>query len=46
MIGDVSDRKVRWCPNYNTILSASGTEFDPYTVQEDWSWFDNAQVLQ
>ena len=30
----------------DTILSGSGTELDPYTVQEDWSWFDNAQVLQ
>jgi len=29
-----------------TILSGSGTLSDPYTVQEDWSWFDNAQVLQ
>ncbi len=29
-----------------TILSGSGTSTDPYTVQEDWSWFDNAQVLQ
>ena len=29
-----------------TILSGMGTASDPYLVQEDWSWFDNAQVLQ
>lgn len=29
-----------------TILSGSGTSGDPYTVQEDWSWFDDVQILQ
>ena len=30
----------------DTILSGSGTLSDPYTVEEDWSWFDDVQVLQ
>lgn len=30
----------------NTILSGSGTQLDPYTVEEDWTWFDNVQILQ
>ncbi len=29
-----------------TILSGSGTVDDPYVVHEDWSWFDDVQVLQ
>lgn len=30
----------------NTILSGTGTTDDPFTVQEDWHWFDDYQVLQ
>ncbi|MBR2994064.1 hypothetical protein IKF43_01550 [Candidatus Saccharibacteria bacterium] len=30
----------------DTILSGTGTSADPYTVQEDWDWFDNTQMLQ
>lgn len=30
----------------DTILSGTGTTSDPFTVQEDWTWFDNAQILQ
>lgn len=30
----------------DTILSGTGTSTDPFTVQENWTWFDNAQVLQ
>ena len=29
-----------------TILSGTGTSSDPFTVRENWDWFDNAQVLQ
>lgn len=29
-----------------TILSGTGTSSDPFTVQENWNWFDNAQTLQ
>ncbi len=29
-----------------TILSGTGASSDPFTVQENWDWFDNAQVLQ
>lgn len=31
---------------YDTILSGTGTNDDPFNVEEDWSWFDNVQVLQ
>lgn len=30
----------------NTILSGIGTEDDPFTVQENWDWFDSAQTLE
>ncbi|MBR3368501.1 hypothetical protein IKG45_01775 [Candidatus Saccharibacteria bacterium] len=29
-----------------TILSGTGTSSDPFTVRENWDWFDNAQTLQ
>ena len=31
---------------YNTILSGSGSNADPYLVQEDWAWFDSYQAVQ
>lgn len=30
----------------DTILSGTGTSSDPFTVRENWDWFDNAQTLQ
>ena len=30
----------------DTILSGTGTSTDPFKVEEDWSWFDNVQVLK
>lgn len=30
----------------DTILSGDGSSGSPYTVQEDWAWFDSEQVLQ
>lgn len=30
----------------DTILSGAGTSSDPFTVRENWDWFDNAQILQ
>ena len=32
--------------NDATILSGDGSSTNPYTVQEDWTWFDDVQVLQ
>lgn len=29
----------------NTILSGNGSSSTPYTVEEDWAWFDSYQVL-
>ena len=29
-----------------TNLSGTGTSSDPFTVRENWDWFDNAQVIQ
>lgn len=29
-----------------TILSGTGASSDPFTVRENWDWFDNAQILQ
>lgn len=30
----------------NTILSGAGTTSDPFTVQENWAWFDSYQQKQ
>ena len=30
----------------DTILSGTGTLSDPFTVQENWGWFDSYQTLQ
>ena len=30
----------------NTILSGTGTSSDPFTVQENWAWFDSYQQKQ
>ena len=30
----------------DTILSGTGTSLDPFSVEEDWAWFDSTQVLQ
>ena len=38
-------RPVMYLKN-DTILSGTGLKDDPYTVQENWDWFDNAQELQ
>ena len=38
--------RVTFYVNEDTIISGTGTSSDPFTVQEDWAWFDNAQVLQ
>jgi len=32
--------------NDATILSGDGSSANPYTVEEDWNWFDSTQVLQ
>ncbi|MBR2766614.1 InlB B-repeat-containing protein [Candidatus Saccharibacteria bacterium] len=30
----------------DTIVSGTGSSQSPYTVQEDWAWFDSYQVVQ
>ena len=30
----------------NTILSGTGTNSNPYKVEEDWAWFDSYQIVQ
>lgn len=30
----------------DTILSGTGTEQDPFTVKENWAWFDPYQEAQ
>lgn len=30
----------------NTILSGTGTEEDPFVVEENWDWFDKEQILE